>query len=34
VFNRDVVVSVATAVAAAADADGVSRRARAVEEVG
>jgi malate dehydrogenase (oxaloacetate-decarboxylating) len=34
VFNREVVVAVAAAVAAAADEDGVSRRARvAVEEV-
>jgi malate dehydrogenase (oxaloacetate-decarboxylating) len=35
VFNREVVVAVAAAVASAADADGVSRRARVpVEEVG
>ena len=32
VFNRDVVTSVAAAVAAAADADGVSRRSRSVVE--
>ena len=34
VFNRDVVTSVAAAVAAAADEDGVSRRAREPLEEG